>query len=165
MGKTDYKEFATLNRRSLTGWLGILGIALSGAFATAKGLLFIWPAVDNAAPSLLRVGRPEQFPEGTRFSMGADRVAIINVSGRYAAISTTCKHLGCVVNLSDNGFACPCHGSMYDEDGNVTGGPAPSALDWFELTVLPNGELQVNKNIQVPPKTFLDLGSSAKSKA
>ena len=45
-----------------------------------------------------------------------------------AAISLVCTHLGCTVNRVETGFLCPCHGSQYDSDGLVVGGPAPKTL-------------------------------------
>ena len=50
------------------------------------------------------------------------------------------------MGISDTGFACPCHGSRYDQDGNVVGGPAPKSLAWYEVTLAPNGELEVDTN-------------------
>ena len=37
-----------------------------------------------------------------------------------------CNHLGCCLNYNryENTYECPCHGSKYDEDGNVLDGPA-----------------------------------------
>ncbi|MGF1482127.1 MAG: cytochrome b6-f complex iron-sulfur subunit [Cyanophyceae cyanobacterium] len=45
-------------------------------------------------------------------------------------INAVCTHLGCVVpwNASENKFACPCHGSQYDQTGKVVRGPAPLSL-------------------------------------
>lgn len=45
-------------------------------------------------------------------------------------ISSICTHLGCVVpwNANAGKFACPCHGSQYDETGKVVRGPAPLSL-------------------------------------
>ena len=70
---------------------------------------------------------------------------------KLAAISTTCTHLGCIVAIADTGFACPCHGSRYDQDGNVTGGPAPKPLPGSRSRLAPNGELEVDKNTQIEP--------------
>jgi len=61
-----------------------------------------------------------------------------------------CTHLGCIVAHNESGgFACPCHGSRYNEQGEVTRGPAPSALSWLELSLSPDGQLQVNAESQV----------------
>lgn len=47
------------------------------------------------------------------------------------AISAVCTHLGCIVGWdADAGeFACPCHGSRFDADGEVTRGPAGRSLE------------------------------------
>jgi menaquinol-cytochrome c reductase iron-sulfur subunit len=55
---------------------------------------------------------------------------------RHSASSLTvfspiCTHLGCHYKW-DSGtqhFECPCHGSVFDKEGNVLGGPAPRPLD------------------------------------
>jgi Rieske Fe-S protein len=46
------------------------------------------------------------------------------------AFSASCSHLGCSVdwNSAQGQFLCPCHGSKYDINGNVLGGPAPEPL-------------------------------------
>ncbi len=42
-----------------------------------------------------------------------------------------CTHLGCVPNLGGefDGWACPCHGSIYDASGRIRKGPAPKNLE------------------------------------
>lgn len=42
-------------------------------------------------------------------------------------INAVCTHLGCIVpwNTVEKKFTCPCHGSQYDKEGRVIGGPAP----------------------------------------
>ena len=87
-----------------------------------------------------------------------DVLADVAVEGdRIAAISTTCTHLGCIIGLSDTGFACPCHGSRFDQDGNVTGGPAPRPLPWFKVSLAPNGEIEVDKDTEVAPGSYLSV--------
>lgn len=51
-----------------------------------------------------------------------------------------------------DGFCVPgADGSRFDQDGNVTGGPAPKPLPWFQVTLAPNGEIEVDKDKQVEP--------------
>jgi isorenieratene synthase len=47
---------------------------------------------------------------------------------RGVAFDLRCTHQGCPVQKVADGFACPCHGGRYDEDGAVTGGPPPRPL-------------------------------------
>ncbi len=90
-----------------------------------------------------------------RFRLMPAASALCATATRLAAISTTCTHLGCIVSVSETGFACPCHGSRYDQDGNVTGGPAPRALPWYQVTLAPNGEIEVDKDTEIEAGNYL----------
>jgi Rieske Fe-S protein len=46
----------------------------------------------------------------------------------FAAYSRACTHEGTRINLSGTGFVCPNHGARFDNNGNVTAGPANRAL-------------------------------------
>ena len=72
-------------------------------------------------------------------------------SGIYA-ISASCLHLGGRIQPGSGGFACPCHGSLYDLNGTVTSGPAPvgSVLDHFEVRESsPGGALLIDPTKKV----------------
>jgi Rieske Fe-S protein len=51
------------------------------------------------------------------------------------ALSATCTHLGCQVRWdgATKKFRCPCHGGVFDAQGNVVSGPPPRALDRVEV--------------------------------
>ena len=51
------------------------------------------------------------------------------------AYSPNCPHLGCGYRWSDadQRFNCPCHGSVFDLNGKVLGGPSPRSLDTLEV--------------------------------
>ena len=51
--------------------------------------------------------------------------------GKWAVMGANCTHLGCVpteVDAGLEGWACPCHGSLFDVTGRVLKGPAPTNL-------------------------------------
>jgi cytochrome b6-f complex iron-sulfur subunit len=50
------------------------------------------------------------------------------------------------VAASPTGYDCPCHGSKYDDKGNVTHGPALVSLFWFDVHPTPSGDLEVDKS-------------------
>ena len=74
------------------------------------------------------------------------RVWVRRVSGGYQAILATCTHLGCEVTYHPgrNQWQCPCHGSVYDEEGRPIQGPAPLPLPRVAVEALANGSLLVN---------------------
>lgn len=144
-------------RRRLLGWLSSVGLFGSAVLAALSNLIFFKPRVTYGQPALFQIGKPEDYPPGVRVAREAERICIVREGNKVAAISTTCTHLGCSVSIADTGFSCPCHGSRYDQDGAVTGGPAPKALPWFKVTLAPNGEIEVDKNQQVPAGTYLNV--------
>jgi cytochrome b6-f complex iron-sulfur subunit len=146
-----------VGRRRLLAWLSSVGLAGSAVLAAVSDIIFFKPRVTYGQPSIFQIGKPDDFPPGTRIAREAERICIVREGNKLAAISTTCTHLGCSVAISDTGFACPCHGSRYDQDGNVIGGPAPKALAWFKVSVAPNGEVEVDKNTQIAPGTYLTV--------
>jgi len=57
--------------------------------------------------------------------------------GNFIAFVLNCSHLGCPVHWESASklFICPCHGSVYYEDGTVAAGPAPFPLQRFRVRV------------------------------
>jgi len=146
-----------VSRRKLLGWITGAGLVGSGVLSAISNFVFIKPRATYGAPQRFSIGKPDAFPPGTRITLEARRICVVREGAKLAAISTTCTHLGCIVGLSDTGFACPCHGSRYDQDGNVVGGPAPKSLAWYQVTLAPNGELEVDTNSLVKQGTYYDL--------
>jgi len=138
-------------------WLSSVGLFGSAVLAALSNVIFFKPRVQYGQPAKFQIGKPEEFPPGTRIAREAEHICIVREGNRVAAISTTCTHLGCTVAISDTGFSCPCHGSRYDQDGTVTGGPAPKALPWYKVTLAPNGEIEVDKNSPVEPGSYLNV--------
>ncbi len=58
---------------------------------------------------------------------------VINMN--FVIFSPICPHLGCRFLWDDSGnkFACPCHGSQFNMDGEHLAGPAPRGLDPLPL--------------------------------
>jgi cytochrome b6-f complex iron-sulfur subunit len=151
------KELKEVPRRSLLTWLSSVALFGSAVISALANFVFLKPRATYGAPSRFSIGRPDQFPSGSRIAIEQRRICVAREGNQVAVISTTCTHLGCIVGVSDTGFACPCHGSRYDQDGNVTGGPAPKALPWYQVNLAPNGELEVDTSVEIKPGTYYNV--------
>ncbi|MBI5150293.1 MAG: ubiquinol-cytochrome c reductase iron-sulfur subunit [Candidatus Omnitrophica bacterium] len=118
---------------------------------TVIGLLkFPKPALLPDISNKFKIGKPEDFPVGSAKILADKNTVIFRDEEGLFALSLVCTHLGCIVSKTSEGFSCPCHGSKYDKKGNVVKGPAPRALDWFEISQLPSGKLVVDAGKRVP---------------
>jgi cytochrome b6-f complex iron-sulfur subunit len=95
-----------------------------------------------------RIKRPDQYPQGYTFDPER-RIFVVRSEDRFHVISAVCTHLGCTVQRRENGFACPCHGSRFEENGTVFSGPAPRSLAWLALSVAPDGRLEVDSATEI----------------
>jgi thiosulfate dehydrogenase (quinone) large subunit len=85
-----------------------------------------------AAASSVAVGTAKQFTAPD----GQPAYLLHPKADTFVALSAICTHQGCTVQfVSGTGFQCPCHGASYDQNGQVTGGPAPSPLATIPVKV------------------------------
>ena len=66
------------------------------------------------------------------------KIAVIRQGQDLYALDLACPHLGCTVNATPQGFACPCHGSVFSTRGEVLRGPADRPLP--RLTIEKQGD-------------------------
>jgi Rieske Fe-S protein len=62
------------------------------------------------------------------------------------ALSATCPHAGCFVEMADGDrcFRCPCHNSSFTLDGGIVHpSPSPRPMDGLECRVAGNGTIEV----------------------
>lgn len=122
-------------------------------------MYYIWGAsiallLGQAGAGLVWFALP-RFKEGTFggiFNFPTERIPVIpgadpvsEPSGRFHVCHTAddslvtlygvCTHLGCLPKWQTDRFACPCHGSQFQLDGEYITGPAPRPLDVFVTTI------------------------------
>lgn len=136
------------------GWIA----AMFAVCATAVGAVrFLVPNVLFEPSLVFKVGKPEDFPDGSVTFLEEERVFLVRKGNAFRCLSAVCTHLGCTVNRTGQGYHCPCHGSVFDDQGSVKSGPAPRALEWFLVTLSKDSRLLVDKNQRVNSEKYLVL--------
>ncbi|OFW11148.1 MAG: hypothetical protein A3H96_26765 [Acidobacteria bacterium RIFCSPLOWO2_02_FULL_67_36] len=138
-------------RRSLFA-LGGLGLGAATVGFLAATFRFLVPNVLYEPSRRFAVGPASDFPPGSGTFLPDRRLYVFNSADGFYAISSVCTHLGCNVKHIGRGFECPCHGSQFDENGQVVHGPAPKALAWYALSLSPRAQLVVDLDQPVSPE-------------
>ena len=60
------------------------------------------------------------------------------------AMTAICTHEQCTVNTGEDTLPCPCHGSVFDFDGNVVNGPAAKPLANLAVAIDSDGAVSVD---------------------
>lgn len=149
-------------------FLGRISLALTALVALAASIPFIgyfvrparsrsgvWRdigAVDEFVPGVTRkVVYPTPDPDPW------EGLAVRNAAwvrrdrdGEIIAFSVYCTHTGCPVSWVEEGglFLCPCHGGVFDREGQVRSGPPPRPLDRTAVRVR-NGRVEIEA-VDVP---------------
>ena len=147
------------NRRemiALGSAFGLMGLAAAG---TGGALFkFMFPVVSYGTPQKFLVSIDDLPDVGDELIFEDQKTVLRRQSEtEIAAISLVCTHLGCTVNRVETGFQCPCHGSQYDTDGIVVGGPAPKTLPWLEIKKVPGDQLEIDTGSSLPENTFFTV--------
>jgi nitrite reductase/ring-hydroxylating ferredoxin subunit len=130
---------------------GCVAIAVASVGFLASTFRFLVPNVLYEPSRRATVGSPDDYPQGSVTFLPDQRCFLFHGTDGFYAISSVCTHLGCNVQHVSTGFACPCHGSRFDDNGRVARGPAPSPLAWYSLALSPRGELVLDLDRTVMP--------------
>jgi len=155
MSENEKKKESTemaFTRRYFLELLGLSSIGIVTVGSVALSASYLSPNVVKEPPTRFKIGIPENFPAGSVTLIQDQNIFIVRASeGFFFSLSATCTHLGCITNWkSDEGIiACPCHGSKFNREGIVTGGPAPHPLPRFEMSLDDHGMLIVDKGVKV----------------
>lgn len=155
--RVSRRDFSLL----LFSWMGLIA---AFAAAAAGGMRSLLPNLLFEPSRRFRAGAPDAFPDGGVTLLDEIKVFILRKGNSYRALSAVCTHLGCTVNQDPRApgrYRCPCHGSSFDEEGQVTAGPAPRPLTWYAVIQSRDGRLVVDRDSEVPPSQYLVLASEA----
>ena len=146
-----------ITRRRFLSWLGWSSMAMAGVLSAVGSLRYLIPNVTYGPPVTFKIGRPEEYPRGSKRFLRLARLFIIHEDKGFRAMSAVCTHVGCSVNSVNWGYVCPCHGSKFDEMGKNLTGPAPKPLPWFKLLLAPDGSLVVDTSRTVSLGTYFKV--------
>jgi len=155
--KKKAKEASSeISRREFMARSVGLGAAGLAGVATVAGVArFMTPTVTYLTPKKFLVKVSDLPTPGNELVFPEQRVIVQRRDdGKVAAISLICTHLGCTVYRVATGYQCPCHGSQYDNEAEVVGGPAPTGLPWLPIKAVPGGQVEIDSGGQVEKNSF-----------
>ncbi|MBI1742724.1 ubiquinol-cytochrome c reductase iron-sulfur subunit [Candidatus Acetothermia bacterium] len=167
-------------RRKFFSWLGFGSMVLALGGCGTGTVAFLMPKTNLEPSTTFVVGRPSDFKPGDMKLLEAKQVFIFRsywkdlqtgeVVEGFQTISGICTHLGCAYkpfgpadqSPHANGWKtdqvhahCPCHGSRFNRAGEVLAGPAPRPLPFYQMSLTPDGRLEVDASKIVPPTKYL----------
>jgi nitrite reductase/ring-hydroxylating ferredoxin subunit len=118
-------------------------LTLSGLLGLGGLLRFFSYQSQPPAQTEFVLGAPEDYAVGSRTLLPQVPALLVHSATGFTVLSLVCPHLGCTVEPQPNGFTCPCHGSRFDQRGQVTHGPASQALTILHLETAADGKLHL----------------------
>ena len=133
MTEISRRDFLKLTRN---GFLYLSGLLTLGGL-----LRFLDFQTDPVPKTRFELGPAENYPLNSRTMLEEIPAILQHTERGFSALSLVCTHLGCSVEKDTQGFACPCHGSRFDADGNVMHGPAVKGLSSLRVEMTGDDQL------------------------
>lgn len=150
-------------RGALRKLVALGGLAYAGALAVpaASFVASTGGSGGKGSARWVRVGRLADLPVGEprrlhvigderdAFTLTRDQmlgsVWLVREGSNVRAMSSTCPHLGCSIELNADkkSFGCLCHASKFSMAGAAQEGPSPRGMDAIETRVV-DGFVEVN---------------------
>ena len=151
-----------------------VGAAIGGVIGVPATAYLLAPVTDEAQFQPVFLGKTDTFTSEQGFdptaatyvedpknpatspglawvhSTGKSNPDWLAADAMFIVFSNRCMHLGCPVAVAQGiGFACPCHGGQYDEEGQRTAGPPIRPLDRFQWEIKNSDELWITQRWSV----------------
>ncbi|MDF3127669.1 ubiquinol-cytochrome c reductase iron-sulfur subunit [Kiritimatiellaeota bacterium B1221] len=140
-----------MDRRTFLCWIAGGAVTAGTLLTMGTGALrLLIPNVHYGESPRIFLDPPATYPIGVTY-LEKHRVYLVRNGNQIRALSGVCTHLGCSVNLDESGrgFHCPCHGSRFDDRGEVLRGPAARSLPWLHLERTVDGRVVVDRSREV----------------
>jgi cytochrome b6-f complex iron-sulfur subunit len=127
------------SRREFLYYIWGASMALLLGQATAGIIWFALPRFKEGTFGGVFNFPPEKVPSlagAAPVSEPAGRFHVVRTAeDGFLALYGVCTHLGCLPKWQTDRFACPCHGSQFQLNGEYITGPAPRPLDRFATRI------------------------------
>ncbi|MGL5921905.1 FAD-dependent oxidoreductase [Chroococcidiopsis sp.] len=144
-GKIESLSYSQGEGESTPFWVsGVVGAHSSAPVQESRRSGFIEDNSQKTQNFAVKPALPEiESRKNIEYYGAADRMYAV-APEHQEAISLTCTHQGCTVQLAEDGkFHCPCHGAVYDRQGKVLKGPAQRDLPRFQVVKQQKERLQL----------------------
>jgi nitrite reductase/ring-hydroxylating ferredoxin subunit len=148
------REFVIAGAAAAAGWARIDPFAPRASAAAAA----------TPTSGTLDVGVAADFAHDGAFDKFArsNRIMLVRKGERLYATTATCTHKDCIVKHVQGEIRCPCHGSRFDLNGEVTKGPAKSPLARLAIAQNAAGRIVVDPSQKFGPEEWDDPKCSVK---
>ncbi len=152
------------SRRQFFLKLGLGSLSIAAAGTAAFAYQYLEPNVLFEPSPIVNVGNPDRYPLDSVTLDANMGIFIIHSAEGFFSLSAVCTHLGCLTAWKPELgiIACPCHGSKFyvsppagKRPGDKIEGPAPRPLPWKRMWVNDDGDLLVDRSIDIPPMQFV----------
>jgi Rieske Fe-S protein len=128
-----------INRRGFLAKSALAAATLVVAEACGDGQIGPAPRASTDVGGSVTV-KLSDFPGlatvGTVVDVGHERALVRTGTATFHGLSRICTHEGCDVDVRNNRFECPCHGSIFAADGSVIRGPSVASAPIGPLATL-----------------------------
>jgi cytochrome b6-f complex iron-sulfur subunit len=135
--ETPSQQEGYLSRRELLYYVWLSSIAAAAVGSGGALVAFSYPRFkEGEFGGKFVVGKAEDVAEGQVVTVREGKFFLTRQGGEFKAFYQVCTHLGCLLRETEDGFACPCHGSSFDANGVLISSPAPRDMDKFAVEVV-----------------------------
>jgi cytochrome b6-f complex iron-sulfur subunit len=120
------------------------GVAGSGAGGSGAGDTGGSAGSSAATPGDEPGGNVSATSVGTLLVLANSPIVLGRDAQGLYAMTIVCPHQGCYVAPQGSELYCPCHGSLFDSNGNVLRGPARAPLTHFAVSVDAAGNITIH---------------------
>ena len=148
-----------LHRRKFLNQIAVTGTALAGIVVSVPIIAYLLsPFLEKKERPWQDLGPVYRYDPDSTVAIELEDPSPLRWAGQTAktsawlrrndngfiAFSVHCTHLGCPVNWVDGGkiFLCPCHGGVFDAEGQPVGGPPTRPLQRHHVRVR-NGHVEI----------------------